>query len=203
MRRLSLLLLAVVGLGLAWVARAQDQPPPAAGAPDLAAAIAEQRARLHETAQARDWLALHRAADRLRHLLLALRAPADDPLLAEADAAREKARRALRAKGAVALFALQVSPAENNDVAAGFTVLNVGLQPIAGLRVVVAATGADGKPSPGRIGAAHAYAVTFDPPLLPNESLATTVVLRFDGPSDVAAVALRVVGTTFGRSAKH
>jgi len=165
----------------------------------------EDAARVHQQAvdQAmadRDWPAAHRALDELLHVLHTHHVPEADPDFIAVRQKMETCRRRLRAKGVLAISETIIAPAEGNDVAVGFSVLNVGTRPIAGFKVAVNTSTAAGKPSPGRIGRGYSYSVEINPPLLPDEYYATTVVLNFEHPTDVAAADLRITSLHWGKA---
>ncbi len=165
-------------------------------------AVAGQQAKIDAASAGRDWLAVHQGADKLLHILLEGGVSGDDPRATEARDTLRKTRRTLRRRGALIAFAPQLAPAQENDVAVGFTALNVGNRPIAAFKVRVDSTDAAGKPSPGRIGRAYPYTVELDPPLAPDEYYQTAIVLRFETSSNVEAARLRVVGVTYGKLAR-
>ena len=170
----------------------------------LSAAVGEQKTQIEAAIRGNDWLAAHLAADRLRHILIENQVPADDPLLLETAKTLEKCRGRLAGRGTLIAFQPQTAPAEGNDIAVGFTVLNVGNRPIASFKVLVATKDANGVVSAGRIGPSYPYSVQIEPPLQPNEYYAATVVVRFEHPSEVAAVDVRIaqIGYSYGKKPK-
>lgn len=169
----------------------------------LAVAVSEQKTQIEAAIAARDWLAAHRATDLLRHILIENQVPADDPLTVETGKTLARCRAQLRGRGPLLAFEPQTAPAEGNDVAVGFTVLNTGNRPVSAFKVLVATKDAQGVGSAGRIGPTYPYSVQIDPPLPPSEYYAATVVVRFEQPAEVATIDVRIVQIEFGNKPKN
>jgi len=168
----------------------------------LAQAVKESQQKIEAAMQQRDWLAGHRAADEMIHVLLANQVAEDDELFVEAEQARTRCRRYLARRGAMVGFDPVIAPAEENDVAVGFSVVNVSTVPISSFKVVVTTTDALGNPTPGRIGRNHAYTVKVKPALQPNEYMTTTVRLRFEKPAKPINAKMRIVQVRVARKNK-
>lgn len=169
----------------------------------LEEAVRNQKQAIETAMTGRDWLAAHQAVDKLLHILYANAVAESDPDFIEARRQLDVSRLRLRGKGVLLPLNTVIAPAEGNNVAVGFTVVNVGNRPIAGFKVAVNTTTGEGKPSPGRIGSGYTYSVEIDPPLQPDEYYSTTVVLNFEHPSDVAAANLRIVNLHWAKASKN
>ncbi len=157
-------------------------------------AAQQMREEIKQAMAERNWLAAHLAADKLLHTCLSNEVNKKDALFQEALKARETSRRRLAALGSLVIFNEQLAPAEENDFAVGFSILNVGRGAVSSFKVIVATTDDAGQPTAGRIGRNHAYTVELSPPLKSNEYATATVRLRFEHPAVPVHAKARVVG---------
>jgi len=160
----------------------------------LTEAAEQMREEIKQAMAERDWLAAHLAADKLLHTCLGNEVDKEDALYKEALKARDTSRRRLAARGSLVIFNEQLAPAEENDIAVGFSILNVGRGTVSSVKVIVTTTDDAGKPTEGRIGRNHAYTVELSPPLKSNEYATATVRLRFEHPATPVHAKARVVG---------
>jgi len=158
--------------------------------------------KIREASKNRDWLTAHRKADELLHVLLMNQVSRDDDRFVEAEALREKMRRALAGQGALPVSDIKLAPAEDNDIAVGFTVVNASINPITSFKVTISTIDAAGKPSAGRIGASHPFTIEPPAPLQPNQYFQITVRLRFEAPAQAAKAQLRITAISWGKKKK-
>lgn len=160
----------------------------------LTEAAQQMREEIKQAMAERNWLAAHLAADKLLHTCLGNEVDKEDALYKEALKARDTSRRRLAAQGSLVIFNEQLAPAEENDIAVGFSILNVGRGAVSSFKVIVTTTDDVGQPTAGRIGRTHAYTVELSPPLKSNEYATATVRLRFEHPAAPVHAKARVVG---------
>lgn len=159
----------------------------------LAKAAEQMRGEIKRAMAERNWLAAHLAADKLLHTCIGNNVEKSEALYKEALKARETSRRRLTARGALVIFDEKLASAEENDIAVGFSLLNVSRRPISSFKVIVTTTDQTGQPTAGRIGRNHAYTVELSPPLQSNEYATAAVRLRFENPATPVHAKLRVV----------
>ncbi|MHA1570052.1 MAG: hypothetical protein ACTSXZ_11330 [Alphaproteobacteria bacterium] len=158
----------------------------------LQAEVAQLREKIKQAMAAKNWLEAHQAADEMIHVLLNHKVNEESVLFVEAVAARDRSRRFLARGARLLAFDTRLGPAEGNDIAVGFTVLNVSDRPIKRFDVTVVAADTEGQPVAGRIDSDKPIRVRPSQPIEPNEYFEAVVILHFAEPARPALARIKV-----------